>query len=96
MLGIMDTPEEDPKPITPFKEICVVVLCSGLAIFCLWSGIAGLMSGKIAMIKKGAEHLIFRQETPGWFWFWIVAHFIFAALLFTPVYLALASRIRRR
>jgi len=92
----MDTPEENPKPFSPIKAICVGVLFFGLAGYYLWTGVVGVMSGAItAIAKAGAHHLIFRQDRPDEFWFWIVAHFIVAVIGFTGAVILFVDGVRR-
>jgi hypothetical protein len=90
----MDTPDEDPKPLSPIKAICRLVICSALAIYFLWTGIADLISGAtVPMTRYGDKHIIMRQDAPEAFWFWIIAHFAFAVLM---LFLAPAKWTRRQ
>ena len=91
----MDTPQKNSKPISPAAAICFGVLCFGLASLILWSGICGLMAGKTHTIGRGMHHLITKQDTPGEFWFWIVAHFIGAAMSYTGAVMVFLSGFRR-
>lgn len=92
----MDTREDNSKPFSPVKAICLGVLCFGLASFALWTGIVGLMSGETRPIAKwGAQHLIFRRDTPDKFWFFIAVDFILAVIVFYGAVILIVGGVKR-
>jgi hypothetical protein len=92
------------KPDRNIWEICLGLLCLGLAGLTLWSGTDGLKTGKIQSMGKGVHHeFILKNNTPTEFWIWIVIHFIVAIVffgltifIFIPVIVDFLNRNRRR
>lgn len=96
MLSTMDTPDESPKPLSPIRVIGRVVVGSAAAIYYLWTGIDGLVSGTTTPVSRYDHHHILMQQSPDSFWFLIVLRFIAAAVLLYLVFQSAAKLIRQK
>jgi hypothetical protein len=91
------------KPDRNIWEICLSLLCLGLAGLILWSGIHGLKTGKISTMGKGMHELILKNNSPTEFWIWIIIHFVAVIVFFgltifilIPIIVDFLNRNRRQ
>jgi hypothetical protein len=92
----MDTPEKNSKPLSPAAAICIGVLLFVMACLIFWSIISGLLAGQTYSGGRNLQHeLVIRKDAPIAFWFWTVARFIGAVMLYLGAVMIFISSFRR-